>query len=65
MLPLVIEDALKVGFTRDPRVINAALSRMCEQIVALDYGVWRSVIDHAAQPVQLRLQPAGHILGSA
>jgi len=65
LLPLVIEDALKVGFTRDQRVIDAALSRMREQIVALDYGVWRSVIDHPVQPLQLRFQPAGHILGSA
>jgi metallo-beta-lactamase family protein len=65
LLPLVIEDALKVGFTRNQRVIDAALSRMREQIVALDYGVWHRVIDHPTQLVHLRFQPAGHILGSA
>lgn len=65
LLPLVIEDALKVGFTRDQRLIDGALALMRKQIVAVDYGNWHSIIDRKVNPVRLRFQPAGHILGSA
>lgn len=75
LLPLVIEDALKVGFTRNRHLIDLFLSRVGQQLVALDYGVWTS-LDHLLSPssqaqgdtdshLSLRLQPAGHILGSA
>lgn len=76
LLPLVIEDALKIGFTRNQRLIDLFLSRVSTQLVPLDYGVWTS-LDHlfpeSAIPddqepgrhLSLRLQPAGHILGSA
>ena len=65
LLPLVIEDALKVGFTRDQQLIDAALTLMRKQIVAVDYGNWHTVIDRQDNPLRLRFQPAGHILGSA
>ena len=45
LLPLVIEDALKVGFTRNERLISQFLARVFSQLVALDYGVWES-LDH-------------------
>lgn len=64
LLPLVIEDALKVGFTRNRRLISQFLARVSKQLVPLDYGVWES-LDHAEEHLALRLQPAGHILGSA
>lgn len=63
LLPLVIEDALKVGFTRNQRLIEAALAQMESQIVAIDYASWHSVLDEPK--LQLRMQRAGHILGSA
>lgn len=63
LLPLVIEDALKVGFTRNQRLIEAALAQMQSQIVAIDYASWHSVL--AEPKLQLRMQRAGHILGSA
>ncbi len=65
LLPLVIEDALKVGFTRNKRVIEQALARMKRQIVAMDYGVWERIETPSPIPLELRFQPAGHILGSA
>ena len=65
LLPLVIEDALKVGFTRNERLIEAALLMIRSQTVALEYNEWQTVLDHPARPVRLRLQRAGHILGSA
>lgn len=80
LLPLVIEDALKIGFTRNHRLIEQFLERVAEQLVPLDYNTWVS-LDHLlddGQPtptpvssaknpghLSLRLQPAGHILGSA
>lgn len=65
LLPLVIEDALKVGFTRNKAVIEKALARMKRQIVAVDYGIWQSIPTPSPIPLGLRFQPAGHILGSA
>jgi metallo-beta-lactamase family protein len=31
----------------------------------VDYGNWHTIIDRQADPLRLRFQPAGHILGSA
>ncbi len=65
LLPLVIEDALKVGFTRDERLIKGALALIKSLTQPLDYGHWQTIIDHPTSPVHVRLQRAGHILGSA
>lgn len=64
LLPLVLEDAVKVGFTRNERLIAGFLAKLKEQIVPLPYKHWQTVI--AGSPgLRVRLQPAGHILGSA
>ncbi|KAA6183298.1 MBL fold metallo-hydrolase [Thiohalocapsa marina] len=64
LLPLVLEDALKVGFTRDARLIERVLAVLRQRIRALPYGQWHEVV--AGEPgLRIRLQPAGHILGSA
>jgi metallo-beta-lactamase family protein len=65
LLPLVIEDALKVGFTRDERLIKGALALIKSLTQPVDYGHWQTIIDHPTAPVHVRLQRAGHILGSA
>ncbi|BFM49644.1 MBL fold metallo-hydrolase [Marinomonas sp. THO17] len=65
LLPLVIEDALKVGVTRNKSIIDACLERLTDQIVALDYQEWTKVVVSSNTKVQLRLSRAGHILGSA
>ncbi len=62
LLPLVLEDALKVGFTRDQALIDRFLAQIRQQIVALAYKAWHSVVDGA---LRVKLAPAGHILGSA
>jgi len=64
LLPLVLEDALKVGFTRDQKLIERVLGLIRQRIVALPYGQWHRVLDGDAG-LRIRLQPAGHILGSA
>ena len=64
LLPLVIEDALKVGFTRDRALIERVLTHLQSLIVPLPYQRWHTVI--AGDPLlRVKLSPAGHILGSA
>jgi metallo-beta-lactamase family protein len=65
LLPLVLEDALKVGVTRDRRLIRPLLSRIESQTMALPYNQWRTVLPGAGEQLDIRLQRAGHILGSA
>lgn len=65
LLPLVIEDALRVGFTRDRRLIERFLARVSAQLVPLAYRQWHQLVDDAGHRVRVRLQRAGHILGSA
>jgi len=64
LLPLVIEDALKVGVTRDERLIKSCLKLLKRSIVPLAYKQWH-VLNIEKTSVKIKLQPAGHILGSA
>jgi len=70
LLPLVIEDALKVGVTRNASIIKSCLDRLASQLVPLDYLQWVDIplsndIKNSESSVQVRLSRAGHILGSA
>src|SRR5690554_6934082 len=65
MLPEILEDALKIGFTRDRALINRVLELIRARIVPLPYGRWHSVFEEGAGSLKVRLQRAGHILGSA
>lgn len=66
LLPLVIEDALKVGVTRNRSIIEACLTRLHEQLVALDYQQWFDLpLPDSEKSCRIKLSPAGHILGSA
>lgn len=80
LLPLVLEDALKVGVTRDPQLIAGFLRAIKRQLVPCGFNRWVSLPAYtvaAATPanrdvtsagvgnVAFRLQRAGHILGSA
>ncbi|QEP43495.1 MBL fold metallo-hydrolase [Ectothiorhodospiraceae bacterium BW-2] len=61
LLPLVLEDALKVGVTRNERLIKQAIGKIEALIVPLGYKQWHTI----AKGWQIKLHPAGHILGSA
>lgn len=61
LLPLVLEDALKVGFTRNRQLIERFLNTVQQLIVPVPYGEWHEV----CADISIKLQPAGHILGSA
>jgi metallo-beta-lactamase family protein len=43
LLPLVIEDALKVGVTRNKTMIKACLALLSKQLVALPYKQWQTL----------------------
>lgn len=65
LLPLVIEDALKVGFTRDAALIQRFLETVGQQLVPLPYQQWHNIAQTDSVNLRIRLQRAGHILGSA
>jgi metallo-beta-lactamase family protein len=65
LLPLVIEDAFKIGFTRDKRLVERFLKKVKKRILPLTYKQWYPLRDEPCLQLRVRLQRAGHILGSA
>lgn len=63
LLPEVLEDAIRIGITRQQPLIDNLLRRIKQQLVPLPYGEWQGVA--GGTRLKIRLQPAGHILGSA
>jgi len=62
LLPLVLEDALKIGFTRNKNLIQRALKKITKNIIGLNYNQWMTLPEST---LKARFSPAGHILGSA
>ena len=60
LLPLVMEDALRIGFTKNKRAINFFLKNIGAMLRPLPYGQWQAIHSDA----RIRLSPAGHVLGS-
>tara|TARA_Y100001001_G_scaffold28863_1_gene24088 strand:- start:145 stop:1650 length:1506 start_codon:yes stop_codon:yes gene_type:complete len=65
MLPEILEDALKIGFTPDRGLIERVLGLIRSRLVPVPYGQWYSVFAEGDCSLSVRLQRAGHILGSA
>ncbi|WP_426416861.1 MBL fold metallo-hydrolase RNA specificity domain-containing protein [Aestuariirhabdus sp. LZHN29] len=71
LLPLVLEDAFRLGVSRDEGLLNNYMAVIKQRIVPLAYGHWRNVdpLSTSLAPpndeLRIRLKPAGHILGSA
>jgi metallo-beta-lactamase family protein len=65
LLPLVIEDALKVGVTREQNLIDACLKLLEKLIKPIDFKQWFELSLTCHTKTKFRLQRAGHILGSA
>ncbi len=65
LLPLVLEDAFKLGISRDRTLVERYLKQIEARTVALPYKEWFTLIDTPEHKAQIRLQRAGHILGSA
>lgn len=65
LLPIVLEDAFKLGISRDQKQVERYLKLIKQRIVALPYKQWFALIDSKQLKARIRLQRAGHILGSA
>jgi metallo-beta-lactamase family protein len=60
-LPIMLEDAIRLGITRNKKIIANVLKSVRELIQPIPYGKWHGL---GAQS-EFRFSPAGHILGSA
>jgi len=60
LLPLVLEDALKVGFTKNQGLIDQFLKLVAQQIVPLPYKHWHTAIA-AAQAIQKYGPEGGYV----
>lgn len=65
MLPEILEDALKIGFTRNKALIERVLGLIRSRLVPVPYGQWHEVFVEQGSSLSVRFQRAGHILGSA
>lgn len=65
LLPLVLEDAVKIGFTKDKALIEKFLKYIKRQLRPLPYKSWQRVTEEGGNSIDVKLKPAGHILGSA
>jgi metallo-beta-lactamase family protein len=66
LLPDVLEDAVKIGFTKNRHLISKFISHIKAMLVPLEYGEKKTVLlNKSKQKLSIKLKPAGHILGSA
>ena len=62
LLPLVIEDAIKVGVSRNKNLINKVLQRLQQLLRPIPYNEW---FVEGLPETRGRFRVAGHIMGSA
>lgn len=65
LLPIVLEDAFKLGVSSDQRQVERYLELIGQRSIALPYKHWFTLADTSTLLCRIRLQRAGHILGSA
>jgi len=65
LLPLVLEDAYRLSISREPKHVQRYLAMLDELIVPLPFEQWHVLIDRPGLGCRIRLQRAGHLLGSA
>lgn len=65
LLPIVLEDAFKLGVSRDQDKVERYIKLIEQRIIALPYKTWFTLQDTPNLHCRIRLQRAGHILGSA
>jgi len=65
LLPIVLEDAFKVGVSRDQKQVERYIKLIEQRIIALPYNTWFNLREASDLVCRIRLQRAGHILGSA
>ena len=65
LLPLVLEDAYRLSISREPVHVAHYLDILDELIISVPFGHWHDVAVRAGVECRIRLQRAGHLLGSA
>lgn len=65
LLPLLLEDAYKLGISADPDQIDRYLALLQRLIVAVPFEQWHTVVGREGVVCAIRLQRAGHLLGAA
>ena len=65
MLPIVLEDAFRIGFSRRPDQVSRYLRLIQRRLQPLPYDSWHTAVKSNRGEIRIRLRRAGHILGSA
>ena len=65
LLPIVLEDAFRLSISRDEGQLERYLKVVEHRIIALPYDHWFTLHEADTGECKVRLQPAGHVLGSA
>lgn len=65
LLPLVLEDAYRLTISDQPRHVARYLAFLEERLVPLPFDHWHVLVDRPGLHCRIRLQRAGHLLGSA
>ncbi|MDH0748212.1 MBL fold metallo-hydrolase [Pseudomonas sp. GD03842] len=65
LLPVMLEDSLRLNPRYDSQSIERCLKQVERRIIALPFDTWFDVIKAPEAHCRVRLQRAGHVLGSA
>jgi metallo-beta-lactamase family protein len=65
LLPFMLEDAVKIGLTRDQRLVERLINKIKQCIIPLPYKCWETIELTPKVQLKIKLKPAGHIFGSA
>ncbi|BFN28984.1 ribonuclease [Pseudomonas sp. SCT] len=65
LLPIVLEDAFKLGVSRDQKKVERYIKLVEKRLIALPYNIWFALHESKDMVCRVRLQRASHILGSA
>lgn len=61
MIPIMLEDAIKLGLTRDKKLVSRLLQKITDLIIPVAYKQWAQL----DESLKVKFKQAGHILGSA
>lgn len=65
LLPIVLEDAFKLTFSRDQKQVERYIRQVQQRVIALPYNHWFPLQNGDGVVSRVRLQRAAHMLGSA
>ena len=65
LLPLMLEDAVKIGLTRDQRLVKRLINKIKQCIIPVPYKRWQTIEFSPQVQIKIKFKPAGHIFGSA